>query len=78
MAKIKLKIPKLAVSMQEGTILEWFVKTGDTIERGQKIYSIESEKAVLEVDSPFAGSIALLAETGMTLKVGTPIAEINT
>ena len=43
MAKITLKIPKLAVSMQEGTILEWFVATGDTIERGQKIYSIESE-----------------------------------
>lgn len=78
MAKITLKIPKLAVSMQEGTILEWFVSTGDTIERGQKIYSIESEKSVLEVESPFAGSIRLLAETGTTLKVGTPIAEIKT
>lgn len=78
MAKITLKIPKLAVSMQEGTILEWFVQSGDTIERGQKIYSIESEKSVLEVESPFAGSITLRADTGVTLKVGTPIAEITT
>lgn len=78
MAKIKLKMPKLAVSMQEGTILEWFVQDGDDVERGQKIYSIESEKAVMDVESPFAGKITLLVGTGSAMKVGTPIAEINT
>jgi glutaconyl-CoA/methylmalonyl-CoA decarboxylase subunit gamma len=78
MAKMTLKIPKLGVSMQEGTIVEWCVQTGDTITLGQKIYVVESEKSSLEVESPFAGVITILAPIGETMKVGTPIAEIVT
>lgn len=73
-----LKLPKMAVSMQEGTLVEWLVKNGDTVAVGQPLYVIETEKTSSEVESPFAGEINILAETGESYKVGTPIAEIVT
>lgn len=78
MPKMTLKIPKLGVSMQEGTVVEWKVATGDAVGLGDHIYTVESEKASYEVQSPFAGTITVLAAAGDTLKVGTPIAEIQT
>lgn len=78
MPKMTLKLPKMAVSMQEGTLVEWLVKNGDVVIVGQPLYVIETEKTSSEVESPFAGAITTIAETGETYKVGTPIAEIVT
>lgn len=78
MARMTLKLPKLAVSMQEGTLVEWLVASGDTVAQGQPIYVIETEKTSTEVQSPFAGTITTLAAVGETYAVGTPIAQIET
>jgi pyruvate/2-oxoglutarate dehydrogenase complex dihydrolipoamide acyltransferase (E2) component len=77
-AKMTLKLPKAAVSMQEGKIVEWFVATGSQVAVGQKIYALETEKTTMEVDSPFAGTVTVLGQIGETYPVGHPIAEINT
>jgi pyruvate/2-oxoglutarate dehydrogenase complex dihydrolipoamide acyltransferase (E2) component len=77
-AKMTLKLPKAAVSMQEGKIVEWFVASGSAVAVGQKLYALETEKTTMEVDSPFAGIVTLLGELGTTYQVGHPIAEINT
>lgn len=52
MAKMTLKLPKAAVSMQEGKIVEWFVANGADVAVGQKLYALETEKTTMEVDSP--------------------------
>lgn len=78
MAKMTLKMPKGAVSMQEGTIVEWKVKDGDQIAVGDHIYDVETEKSTIEIESPFEGTIKILANVGETLPVGHPIAEIHT
>lgn len=78
MAKMTLKIPKGAVSMQEGTIVEWLVADGDKVSVGQHIYDIETEKSTIEIESPFEGTIKILAPVGETLPVGHPVAEIHT
>jgi glutaconyl-CoA/methylmalonyl-CoA decarboxylase subunit gamma len=78
MAKMVLKLPKMAVSMQDGTLVEWLVKSGEEVAVGQPIYVIETEKTSSEIASPFAGTITTVAELGQTYPVGTPIAEINT
>lgn len=78
MPKMTLKLPKLAVSMQEGRITEWYVRSGETVAVGQPIYGIETEKTAFEVESPFAGTITTLGEAGETYRVGTPIAEVAT
>ena len=77
MAKAVLKLPKLAVSMQEGSIVEWLVDEGTTVEVGQSIFTVESEKSSIEVESPFAGIFRPLVELGDVLPVGTPVAEIT-
>jgi pyruvate/2-oxoglutarate dehydrogenase complex dihydrolipoamide acyltransferase (E2) component len=76
-AKMTLKLPKLAVSMQEGTITEWLVPDGAQVSVGQLIYLIETEKTTTEVESPFAGKISLLVDAGETYSVGTAIASID-
>lgn len=78
MAKFTLKLPKLAVSMQSGTLVEWLVASDDTVAVGQPIYAVETEKTSTEVASPFAGRIVVIAATGAEYPVGTPIAEIHT
>ena len=76
MAKMTLKLPKLAVSMQVGTITEWFVDSGDIVTQGQKLYAVETEKTTFEVECPFAGTITLIGTIGDATPVGTPIAVI--
>lgn len=78
MAKMTLKMPKGAVSMQQGTITEWRVKDGDHVSVGQHIYDVETEKTTLEIESPFEGTIKILADVGEPLPVGHPVAEIHT
>ena len=78
MAIMTLKVPKGAVSMQEGTIVEWMVSAGDKVTLGQQIYAIETEKTTLEVECPFEGVITPIAEVGQTLPVGAPVATIET
>jgi len=78
MAKMTLKIPKGAVSMQEGTITTWRVASGDRVAVGDPLYDIETEKTTIEIESPFDGVITILEEAGKTLPVGHPIAEIHT
>ncbi|UVO49674.1 biotin/lipoyl-binding protein [Sphingomonas sp. SUN019] len=78
MAKVTLKLPKLAASMQEGTIVEWLVVSGDRVETGQPLYVIETEKTSTEIASPVAGAISLIAEAGQVHRIGTPIATVET
>ncbi len=78
MARMTLKLPKLAVSMQEGTVVEWLVADGSPVVVGQPIYVVESEKTSSEIESPFAGTLTIIGEIGTAYPVGTPIAHIDT
>ncbi len=63
--------------MQNGKIIEWLVAAGDGVCKGQPLYTIESEKATIEIESPFDGVITPIAVAGETLPVGTPVATIE-
>ncbi|NKY60467.1 lipoyl domain-containing protein [Nocardia flavorosea] len=73
----RIKIPKLGMSMQEGTIAEWHVADGDTVEAGQVLYTIETDKVQNEVTSPLGGVITLIAVEGQTYAVGEIVAELK-
>jgi pyruvate/2-oxoglutarate dehydrogenase complex dihydrolipoamide acyltransferase (E2) component len=75
--RITLKLPKLAQSMQTGSISEWLVGEGDIVAEGQPLYVVETEKTAMEVESPFSGKISDLCATEEDLPVGTPIAVIE-
>ena len=51
-------MPQAGNTMEEGSVLEWRVKEGDTIELGQILCEIETDKATMEYESPVAGRLA--------------------
>jgi pyruvate dehydrogenase E2 component (dihydrolipoamide acetyltransferase) len=60
--------------MEEGTIVDYKVKIGDKVEKGDSIYEVETDKATLEVESPADGFVKqIIAEVGQTLLVGDPV-----
>ena len=69
-------MPKLGFSMDAGVVSEWLVSDGSLVEKGQLLYSLESEKAVEEIESPAAGVVKILAAAGGTYSVGHVLAEI--
>lgn len=54
---VKVPIPKLGQSEETVTIAGWRVKEGDTIKKGDILFEVETDKAVLEVESQFAGKL---------------------
>jgi pyruvate dehydrogenase E2 component (dihydrolipoamide acetyltransferase) len=60
--------------MEEGTIVDYNVKVGDKVEKGDCIFELETDKATLEVESPADGFVKhILAEVGQTLQVGQAV-----
>lgn len=73
---IAILMPALSPTMEEGTLATWLVKEGDTVEAGDVIAEIETDKATMEVeavDEGVVGKILVAAETE-NVKVNTPIA----
>jgi pyruvate dehydrogenase E2 component (dihydrolipoamide acetyltransferase) len=48
-------LPKLGQTMEEGIIVEWLKQEGDSVQRGEVLFTLESDKATLEVESPGKG-----------------------
>lgn len=71
-----LRIPKAAISMQEGTLAAWLVSDGQPVAEGQPIYTLEIEKSTMDVEAPAAGVLRHLGAAGTAYKVGEVIGEI--
>ncbi len=72
---IKITLPKLTHDMQAGTFVEWYKKEGDSVQVGDVIYAIETDKATAEVEAEAAGIIAgVQAHPGDQLAVGAVLA----
>ncbi len=70
-------LPKLGQTMEEGTIVQWLKKEGDTIGRGDVLFQVESDKAVLEVEAKTRGVLRkILVDKGNKIPVLTPVAII--
>lgn len=69
-----VRFPQLGESVVEGTVLQWLVEEGQTIEEDTLLCEIETEKVVAEIPSPFAGVVRSFAvEIGQTVPVGTTL-----
>jgi 2-oxoglutarate dehydrogenase E2 component (dihydrolipoamide succinyltransferase) len=75
---IDIKIPSPGESITEVEIANWFVETGDFIEKDQEIGEVESEKATLPLIADESGKIKLLKEVGETVPVGEVVCQIDT
>lgn len=69
-----IKMPKLGLEMERGTLLEWYAEEGDAVEEGEVIAEIESEKSIGEIETREDGVLRLIGlEEGETVPPGTPI-----
>lgn len=74
---MKVVMPQLGMTMQEGTLEKWLVKDGDTVEKGQPVMEITTEKLTNEIECPESGVIKLLAAEGDIIPCGGDVAEIG-
>ncbi|NPC41472.1 dihydrolipoamide acetyltransferase family protein [Nocardioides sp. zg-1230] len=71
-------LPDVGEGLTEAEIVAWKVRVGDTIEINDVIVEIETAKSLVELPSPFEGTVlALLVPEGETVPVGTPIISIG-
>jgi 2-oxoisovalerate dehydrogenase E2 component (dihydrolipoyl transacylase) len=78
MADSEFLLPDVGEGLTEAEIVAWKVKAGDTVEINQVLVEIETAKSLVELPSPFAGTVsALLVEEGQTVDVGTPIITVG-
>jgi pyruvate dehydrogenase E2 component (dihydrolipoamide acetyltransferase) len=73
----EIVMPRLSDTMEEGTILRWLKGDGETVQRGEELVEIETDKATMVYESDVAGTLSLIAAEGDTLSVGTPIARVG-
>jgi pyruvate dehydrogenase E2 component (dihydrolipoamide acetyltransferase)/2-oxoisovalerate dehydrogenase E2 component (dihydrolipoyl transacylase) len=68
------KLPELGEGVYEAELVSWRVKPGDAVQRGQALLEAMTDKATMEVPSPFAGAITeLRAQPGDQIKIGQVI-----
>ncbi|WP_224814409.1 pyruvate dehydrogenase complex E1 component subunit beta [Hasllibacter sp. MH4015] len=76
---VEILMPALSPTMEEGTLAKWLVKEGDTVQSGDILAEIETDKATMEFEAVDEGVIGkILVEEGTEgVKVNTPIAIIG-
>ncbi len=73
----KVFMPKLGLTMKEGTIVHWLVDEGQPVTAGTILFEVENEKAVHEIDAQVSGVLGPhLLKEGETAIIGTVIAYI--
>jgi 2-oxoisovalerate dehydrogenase E2 component (dihydrolipoyl transacylase) len=68
---MQFTLPEIGEGVYEAEMIGWLVKVGDTVKGGQNLLEVMTDKATMEVPSPFIGTVTeLKAEPGQKLKVG--------
>mgnify|MGYP000604427680 CR=1 FL=1 len=79
MSAFSFKLPHLGEGIVVSEIVEWHVNLGDTVEEDQHIVDVMTDKAVVEVTSPVAGTVKKLAcEAGIEIAVGSELILLET
>ncbi|NYH52685.1 pyruvate dehydrogenase E2 component (dihydrolipoamide acetyltransferase) [Nocardiopsis arvandica] len=70
-------LPDLGEGLTEAEVVRWLVAVGDTVAVDQPVVEVETAKSIVEVPSPFAGTVSTLhGEEGQVLEVGGPLISV--
>lgn len=73
-----LKLPRLSMNMEEGTITAWKLAPDDRFAAGDPLYEVETEKVTTEVEAPCDGTLLeILVPAGETVAVGAEVCRIE-
>lgn len=70
-----ITMPAVVADAEDAVLASWLVNVGDEVTQGQPLAEVETEKAMVELESTGSGTVErLLVDTGATVAVGTPVA----
>ena len=76
---VEFRMPSLGADMEAGTLVEWLVKPGDWVKRGDVVAVVDTQKGAIEIETYQAGQIEkILVDLHSKVPVGTPLAQIRT
>jgi pyruvate dehydrogenase E2 component (dihydrolipoyllysine-residue acetyltransferase) len=76
---VEFRMPSLGADMEAGTLVEWLVKPGDQVKRGDIVAVVETQKGAIEIEIFEAGQVGeILVGLDTKVPVGTPLARIRT
>jgi 2-oxoglutarate dehydrogenase E1 component len=76
--EVQLLMPEMGESVTEGTVLEWHVSEGDSVEEGQTMVEVSTDKVDAEVPAPASGTVSkILVQVDEEIEVGKALAEID-
>jgi pyruvate dehydrogenase E2 component (dihydrolipoyllysine-residue acetyltransferase) len=76
---VEFRMPSLGADMEAGTLVEWLIKPGDPVKRGDIVAVVETQKGAIEIENFEPGTVErILVEIGTKVPVGTPLAIIKT
>lgn len=73
----EIKIPQLGVTMTEGEITAWLAENGATVEEGELLYTVATDKTETDIESPASGTLEIIGEVDTTYPVGTVIGRLT-
>lgn len=74
MARREFRLPDLGEGLEDAEVVRWLVSLGDTVTLNQPLVEVDTAKALVEIPSPFAGTVVELhAGGGEVVKVGAPL-----
>lgn len=73
----EIKIPQLGVTMTEGEITSWYAESGATVEAGELLYTVATDKTETDIESPVSGTLEIIGEVDTTYPVGTVVGRLT-
>jgi pyruvate/2-oxoglutarate dehydrogenase complex dihydrolipoamide acyltransferase (E2) component len=74
---MELRIPAAGDAVAEVQLTVWNKADGDMVVEGEIIYTIESQKSVLEIEAPCAGKLHIIEQPGKIVSVGHLVGQIG-
>lgn len=76
--KIEVKVPSVGESVQEAILAQWYKKDGDTVQKDEVLFVIETDKVTLEITAETDGVLKILVPEGATVAIGTVVGILET
>jgi pyruvate/2-oxoglutarate dehydrogenase complex dihydrolipoamide acyltransferase (E2) component len=74
--KMKVVMPQIGMTMQEGTIVKWLAEDGAQVQKGAEMLEITTEKLSNTIEATATGKLKIIAQEGEIIPCGEVIAEI--
>ncbi len=75
---VEVKVPSVGESVTEALLAQWFKSDGDTVNKDEPLFVIETDKVTLEVVAEAAGQLAIKVQEGETVAIGAVVGTIDT